>query len=67
MTNREIMKGLYSNAETAWAEYHNGQSQSATVFYEETEYIIFAEDKTILEEVQRKLELADKWEKEHED
>ena len=66
MTNRKIMDALYQNAEISWAENHNGQSKSATVIYEEMEYVIFASDKPILEEVQRKLELADKWEKEHE-
>jgi len=67
MTNRKIMETLYHNAETEWAEYHMWQSKSANVIYEGIEYVIFAEDKPILEEVQRKLELADKWEKEHED
>ena len=67
MTNQEIMHELYTSAELVWGEYHNGQSKSANVIYGETEYVIFAEDKPILEEVQRKLELADKWEKEHED
>lgn len=59
MTNRKIMETLYSNAETVWAEYHMRQSKSATVIYEETEYVIFAEDKPILEEVQRRLEMSE--------
>ena len=68
MTTKEIMHEMYSNAEIVWGEYHNGICpRSVSVIYDGTEYRIFAEDKPILEEVQRKLELADKWEKEHED
>ena len=59
MTNKEIMETLYHNAETVWAEYHTGLSKSANVIYEGTEYVIFAEDKPILEEVQRRLEMSE--------
>ena len=59
MNTTTLMRALYINAETAWAEYHNGQSKSVNVVYDGTEYVIFAADKIVLEEVERKLELAE--------
>jgi len=59
MTTKDIMKALYRNAEMAWENNHTGQSNSANAIYDEYEYMIFADDKQLLEEVERRLKLAE--------
>ena len=59
MTTKEILSTLYQNADIVWSETRRDFNVGVNVEYDHIGYRIYESDKKVLEEVERRLGLAE--------